>query len=125
MLRSILAVDDSPVALSVYKVFLSRYRKCKVIVAANGLEALDRLGHEVGIDLILLDINMPVMSGLEFLERIREEPAYKAIPVIVVSTEGKEEDVLRALRMGADGYVKKPIQAAELHGLIEKIVGKK
>ena len=77
--------------------------------------------QEEGIDLILLDINMPVMNGLEFLQRVQKEPAYQAIPVIIISTEGKEEDTIRGLKMGAKGYVKKPFQASELHGLIEKI----
>jgi two-component system chemotaxis response regulator CheY len=87
----------------------------------NGLEALDKLAQEEGIDLILLDINMPVMNGLEFLQRVQKEPAFQQIPVIIISTEGKEEDTIRGLKMGAKGYVKKPFQASELHGLIEKI----
>src|SRR5882672_12321295 len=98
MLRKILAVDDSALIHQLYK-----------------------LGQEEGIDLILLDINMPVMNGLEFLQRVQKEPAYQAIPVIIISTEGKEEDTIRGLKMGAKGYVKKPFQASELHGLIEKI----
>jgi two-component system chemotaxis response regulator CheY len=121
MLRKILAVDDSALIHQMYKLFLSRYKSCKLISAMNGLEALDKLGQEDGIDLILLDINMPVMNGLEFLQRVQKEPAYQAIPVIIISTEGKEEDTIRGLKMGAKGYVKKPFQASELHGLIEKI----
>ena len=121
MLRKILAVDDSALIHQMYKLFLSRYKNCKLISAMNGLEALDKLGQEEGIDLILLDINMPVMNGLEFLQRVQKEPAYQAIPVIIISTEGKEEDTIRGLKMGAKGYVKKPFQASELHGLIEKI----
>jgi two-component system chemotaxis response regulator CheY len=121
MLRKILAVDDSALIHQMYKLFLSRYKNCKLISAMNGLEALDKLGQEEGIDLILLDINMPVMNGLEFLQRLQKEPAYQAIPVIIISTEGKEEDTIRGLKMGAKGYVKKPFQASELHGLIEKI----
>jgi two-component system chemotaxis response regulator CheY len=121
MLRKILAVDDSALIHQMYKLFLSRYKSCKLISAMNGLEALDKLGQEEGIDLILLDINMPVMNGLEFLQRVQKEPAYQAIPVIIISTEGKEEDTIRGLKMGAKGYVKKPFQASELHGLIEKI----
>ena len=92
MLRKILAVDDSALIHQMYKLFLSRYKNCKLISAMNGLEALDKLGQEDGIDLILLDINMPVMNGLEFLQRVQKEPAYQAIPVIIISTEGKEED---------------------------------
>jgi two-component system chemotaxis response regulator CheY len=106
-----------------YKLFLSRYKNCKLISAMNGLEALDKLAQEEGIDLILLDINMPVMNGLEFLQRVQKEGAYKEIPVIIISTEGKEEDTIRGLKMGARGYVKKPFQASELHSLIEKITG--
>jgi two-component system chemotaxis response regulator CheY len=121
MLRKILAVDDSALIHQMYKLFLSRYKNCKLVSAMNGLEALDKLAQEEGIDLILLDINMPVMNGLEFLQRLQKEPAYQAIPVIIISTEGKEEDTIRGLKMGAKGYVKKPFQASELHGLIEKI----
>jgi two-component system chemotaxis response regulator CheY len=121
MLRKILAVDDSALIHQMYKLFLSRYKSCKLVSAMNGLEALDKLGQEEGIDLILLDINMPVMNGLEFLQRVQKEPAYQSIPVIIISTEGKEEDTVRGLKMGAKGYVKKPFQASELHSLIEKI----
>ncbi len=121
MLRKILAVDDSALIHQMYKLFLSRYKNCKLVSAMNGLDALDKLAQEEGIDLILLDINMPVMNGLEFLQRIQKEPAYQPIPVIIISTEGKEEDTIRGLKMGAKGYVKKPFQASELHGLIEKI----
>jgi two-component system chemotaxis response regulator CheY len=121
MLRKILAVDDSALIHQMYKLFLSRYKNCKLVSAMNGLEALDKLAQEEGIDLILLDINMPVMNGLEFLQRVQKEPAYQGIPVIIISTEGKEEDTIRGLKMGAKGYVKKPFQASELHGLIEKI----
>jgi two-component system chemotaxis response regulator CheY len=120
MLRKILAVDDSALIHQMYKLFLSRYKNCKLVSAMNGV-ALEKLGQEEGIDLILLDINMPVMNGLEFLQRVQKEAAYKDIPVIIISTEGKEEDTIRGLKMGARGYVKKPFQASELHGLIEKI----
>ena len=85
MLRKVLAIDDSPLILQMYKLFFSRFKDCSFVTAANGLEALDKLGQEEGIDLILLDINMPVMNGLEFLERIRREPAYRGIPVIIIS----------------------------------------
>ena len=114
----ILAVDDSLVALHKYQLILSHYT---VVTATNGLKALSELERHIQIDLILLDINMPVMNGLEFLQRVQKEPAYQGIPVIIISTEGKEEDTIRGLKMGAKGYVKKPFQASELHGLIEKI----
>ena len=94
-----------------------------IIEAGDGSEALAALHERHDVDLALVDWNMPVMNGLEFLQRVQKESAYKEIPIIIISTEGKEEDTIRGLKMGARGYVKKPFQASELHGLIEKITG--
>ena len=80
MLRKILAVDDSALIHQMYKLFLSRYKNCKLVSAMNGLEALDKLGQEEEIDLILLDINMPVMNGLEFLQRVQKEAGLQGDP---------------------------------------------
>jgi len=121
MLKKILIVDDSSLLHQMYKLVFMRYKGCKVVSAMNGLEALDKLSQEDGIELVLLDINMPVMNGLQFLQNIHDEGNYKGLPIIIVSTEGKEEDTLRGLSMGARGYIKKPFQPAELHTMIEKI----
>src|SRR5512140_530931 len=115
MLKKILIVDDSSLLHQMYKLVFMRYKGCKVVSAMNGLEALDKLSQEDGIELVLLDINMPVMHGLQFLQNIQEDGNYKGLPIIIVSTEGKEEDTLRGLAMGARGYIKKPFQPAELH----------
>ena len=122
-LRRVLAIDDSSVALEMYRLFLSQYKGCALVRATNGAEALGALARREPVDLILLDINMPVMNGLEFLQRIQADPAHKGIPVIVISTEGKEEDTLIALKMGAKGYIKKPFQESELRALIKKVTG--
>src|SRR5207245_10746661 len=103
MLRKILAVDDSALIHQMYKLFLSRYKNCKLISAMNGLEALDKLAQEEGIDLILLDINMPVMNGLEFLQRLQKESAYQAIPVNNTSTEGEGEATTQGSKLRATG----------------------
>jgi len=121
MLKKILIVDDSSLLHQMYKLVFMRYKGCKVVSAMNGLEALDKLSQEEGIELVLLDINMPVMNGLQFLQNIQDDGNYKELPIIIVSTEGKEEDTLRGLAMGARGYIKKPFQPAELHTMIEKI----
>ena len=91
--RTILIVDDSPVIHHMYKQFLSRYASARLVSAMNGAEALASLSCEPDIDLILLDINMPVMNGLKLLERLKEESAYQAIPVIVITTLGREMDI--------------------------------
>jgi len=124
-LSKILIVDDSQLIHSMYRLVLNRYKNCKIVDAMNGLEALDVLSRENDFDLILLDINMPVMNGLQFMEKIKKENLYRNIPTIVISTEGKEEDTLMALKLGAAGYVVKPFKPHMLYELIEKIVSKK
>jgi two-component system chemotaxis response regulator CheY len=108
-----------------YRLVFKRYQGCKIVDAMNGLEALEILAREDDFDLILLDINMPVMNGIQFMEKIKQENLYKHIPIIVISTEGKEEDTMRALKIGAWGYVVKPFKPHMLYELIEKIQQKK
>jgi two-component system chemotaxis response regulator CheY len=124
-LNKILIVDDSQLIHSMYRLVLNRYKNCKIVDAMNGLEALDVLSRENDFNLILLDINMPVMNGLQFMEKIKNENIYRQIPIIVISTEGKEEDTLRALQLGATGYVVKPFKPHMLYELIEKILSRK
>lgn len=124
-LNKILIVDDSQLIHSMYRIVLNRYNGCSIKDAMNGLEALDILSREQNFDIILLDINMPVMNGLQFMEKIKKENIYKHIPIIVVSTEGKEEDTLRALKLGASGYVVKPFKPQVLYDLVDKVIAKK
>ena len=120
-LKKILIVDDSQLIHNMYKLILNRYQGCRITDAMNGLEALDILFRESDFDIILLDINMPVMK---FLEKLHGEHLFSHIPIIVISTEGREEDTLKALTLGAAGYVVKPFKPHLLHDLIEKIMAK-
>lgn len=124
-LKKVLIVDDSQLIHQMYRLILTRYKNCTLLDAMNGLEALDVLSRETGVDLILLDINMPIMNGVQFMEKIKADGIYKGIPIIVISTEGKEEDTMRALRLGAWGYVVKPFKPEVLHELIERVIAKK
>jgi two-component system chemotaxis response regulator CheY len=124
-LHKLLIVDDSQLIHSMYRLVLNRYDGCKIFDAMNGLEALDILSRESSFDLILLDINMPVMNGIQFMEKLKKENIYRQIPIIVISTEGREEDTLRALKLGAWGYVVKPFKPHMLYELIEKVLAKK
>ncbi len=103
-----------------YKMVLMRY-KCSIINAMNGQDGIDKLAKNPDANLILLDINMPMMNGLEFIRKVKELGKYDHIPIVIVSTEGKEEDTMRGLALGAKGYVKKPFQPSDLHALIEKL----
>jgi len=121
-LKKVLIVDDSKLIHQIYRLMLTKFKDCKLVDAMNGLEALEILSRESGFDLILLDINMPVMNGVQFMERLNETGAHQNIPVIVVSTEGKEEDTIRAINLGAWGYIVKPFKSENLSDIIGKVM---
>ena len=83
---------------------------------------LDKLAQHPDVDLVLLDINMPVMNGLEFIKKVKELGTYEHIPIVISNTEGKEEDTKRGIALGARGYVTKPVQPSELHAVIEAVL---
>lgn len=116
--RKILVVDDSKLIHKMFEVLLRQYA---LVHAHDGLEALQCLGSDADIDLILLDINMPRMSGLEFLSQVKANEALKDIPVVIISTEGKEEDTIRGLEAGASAYIKKPFGNQELLEVIQRL----
>jgi two-component system chemotaxis response regulator CheY len=122
MLKKVLVVDDSALIHQMYKMVLMRYR-CQIIDALNGQDGLDKLEQNPDVSLMLVDINMPLMNGLEFIQKVKAAGKYDTIPIIIVSTEGKEEDTQRGLAIGAKGYVKKPFQPSDLHNLIGKLFG--
>jgi two-component system, chemotaxis family, chemotaxis protein CheY len=122
MLRKILIVDDSELIHQMYRLCLTRY-KCEIVDAMHGREALEILAEQRDFQLILLDINMPVMNGLQFMEKAAEQGFVRDIPVIIISTEGKEQDTIRGMQLGARGYLKKPFNPPDLYALIEKIQG--
>jgi two-component system chemotaxis response regulator CheY len=122
MLKKVLVVDDSALIHQMYKMVLMRYR-CEVVQALNGQDGLEKLEKNPDVNMMLVDINMPLMNGLEFIQKVKALGKYDSIPIIIVSTEGKEEDTKRGLALGASGYVKKPFQPSDLHSLIGKLFG--
>ena len=120
MLKKVLIVEDSTLQAKMYRTVFGKYPECRLVFALNGLEAMDQLVLEGEIDLIVLDINMPKMNGLTFLETMRRD-GYGHIPVIVISTEGKDEDIRRAIDLGAKAYIKKPWTPTQIHELIGKV----
>ncbi len=107
----ILVVDDSKLIHKMFNVMLRQYN---VVHAHDGREGLSMLGEHADAELILLDINMPNMNGLEFLQKIKADSAFADIPVVIISTEGKEEDTERAMSAGAAAYIKKPFDHKQL-----------
>ncbi|MEW6012072.1 MAG: response regulator [Elusimicrobiales bacterium] len=120
---NILVVDDSPVMrkMIIKTVSMSDIGEFSFIEASNGKEALDIL-EKKWVDLILADINMPVMSGEEMIDKIRANPVYNDIPVLVVSTE-KSEDTIRYLEKKTSGFVHKPFTPELIGEKIKELTG--
>lgn len=104
-----LIVDDSSVMRKIVERSLRQagIELAQVREAGNGAEALGIL-NEDSVDLILCDINMPVMDGLEFVRQLQSSEKAKGVPVIMITTEGSESHVVQALSFGAKGYIRKP-----------------
>jgi two-component system, chemotaxis family, chemotaxis protein CheY len=107
----ILVVEDSPMMARLYRVVLHGY---DLHFAADGSEALDLAAVEPDADLLIVDVNMPRMDGLEFIRRLRTELGMDDVPVIVCSTETREEDRRAAREAGGSGFLPKPWTPREL-----------
>jgi two-component system, chemotaxis family, chemotaxis protein CheY len=108
-----LVVEDSPTMRQLISFSLKRFKGAKIIEAVDGVDALKKLSGEK-IDLILTDINMPVMDGLKLVALVRQNDQLRDIPIIIITTEGAEEDRERGLALGANAYISKPIQSSHL-----------
>jgi two-component system chemotaxis response regulator CheY len=108
-----LVVEDSPTMRQLISFSLKRFKNARIIEAVDGVDALKKLSGE-SIDLILTDINMPVMDGLKLVSLVRQNTQTRAIPIIIITTEGAEEDRERGLALGANAYISKPIQSSHL-----------
>jgi len=121
-MQRVLVVEDSSLVQSIVRVALRRYGGIDVACASDGVEALAAIARDGEPDLMLLDINMPRMSGLELLGELRAAGTLPRLPVIIVSTEGEEDDVRRGLDAGARAYVKKPFRPHELCQVIDRVM---
>ncbi len=118
--KKILAVDDSSSIRKMVE-FSLKSKGFQVTSAGDGQEALEMLAKEA-FDAIILDINMPRLDGFGFLKKIKADHAYAAIPVMMLTTEGQEEDKKTAMSLGARDYLVKPFKPSELIALTEKIL---
>jgi len=117
-----LVVEDSQVMRQLLVFALNRVRDMEVVEAADGVDALRKL--QVGrFDIIITDINMPIMDGLKLIKRVRSDESYKLVPIIVVTTEGSQEDRSRALALGANAYITKPIQGPQVVAKVKELLG--
>jgi len=121
-----LIVDDSSVMRKIVERSLRQagIDLAEVREASNGAEGLGALG-ESGVDLILCDINMPVMDGIEFLRQIQNVQNAKGVPVVMITTEGSESHVVQALSIGARGYIRKPFTPEQVKEHVVPLLGDK
>ena len=117
-----LVVEDSPPMRKMIVFALSRIKGLVVAEADDGVDALRRLAG-TKYDLIITDINMPILDGLKLVKRLRADESYMHVPIIIITTEGAAEDRQRALALGANAYITKPIQAPQVIKLVKEILG--
>lgn len=107
MVRKILIVDDSLTVRQQVGLVLSQ-AGYEVVEAADGREAVNQVAGNPDLSLVVCDVNMPVMDGLEFLETIKREPQHSNLPVLMLTTEGQPAQIQRAKSAGAKGWMVKP-----------------
>jgi two-component system chemotaxis response regulator CheY len=117
----ILVVDDCKTTRKLLGFYL-KVKGYEVVYAENGLEAMEKLGRE-NINLVMTDLNMPYMDGLELTRSMKTEPSLRHIPVLMVTTEGDDDERQSALEAGANGYLVKPVNADMITSNIRDILG--
>jgi two-component system chemotaxis response regulator CheY len=116
-----LVVEDSPMMRQLLVFALSRVKHLRVTEADDGVDGLRKLAAGK-FDIILTDINMPIMDGLKLVKRVRSDPTHKETPIIVITTEGSQEDRQRAMQLGANAYITKPIQAPQVIAKVKELL---
>ena len=123
---NILIVDDSVTVRQMVKrtLEMAGLDIGEIYEAGNGIEALARLAdHQV--DVMMVDINMPTMNGIKLLERIKQNPRLKDIPIVIASTEGSQTRIDQLRRDGAFGYVRKPFKPEQVRDVLIPLLGVK
>jgi DNA-binding response OmpR family regulator len=119
--KKILIADDEP-NIVVSLEFLMRQKGYEVKVATNGEDALAAMG-EFAPDLILLDVMMPRLSGYDVCQKVRENPAWAGVRIIMLSAKGRDVEVNKGLAVGADAYVTKPFSTKDLIEQVARMLG--
>lgn len=118
---SCLVVEDSPMMRQLLVFALARIKRLSVVEADDGVDGLRKLAAGK-FDLIITDINMPIMDGLKLVKRIRSDAVHKDVPIIIITTEGSSEDRQRAMSLGANAYITKPIQAPQVIAKVKELL---
>jgi two-component system chemotaxis response regulator CheY len=117
----VLIVEDSPTMRQLLVFALRRLKTVEIVEAQDGMDGLRKLSSD-HFDIALVDINMPVMDGLKLIRLMRGEEGLRDIPIVVITTEGASEDRDRALALGANEYLTKPIQANRVLSVVKGLL---
>ncbi|MFB1483948.1 response regulator [Corallococcus sp. RDP092CA] len=117
----VLIVEDSKVSREHIAATVEAVEGVEAVTTASGFEALKLLPRQ-RFDLIITDINMPDINGLELINFVKKNPNYRDVPLIIVTTEGREQDRSRGMALGAAGYLVKPFQPEELEALVRRFL---
>ncbi|MCT4536103.1 response regulator [Halodesulfovibrio sp.] len=120
--KHILVVDDSKTVRNLVA-FIMKNEGFKVTAAEDGLDGLEKLYSCGAVDLIITDINMPHMDGFTFIENVRKQDAYRDLPIVVLSTEGQDQDIKLGMSLGANLYMVKPAQPEKMVRNVRMLLG--
>ncbi len=122
MSRRVLAVDDSATVRSSLKLVLQE-AGCDLVLAADGEEALNKIKKsKEKFHLIITDLNMPKMNGIELIKAVRSLPDYRFVPILMLTTESQADKKLEGKKAGATGWIVKPFTPEQLIGVIQKVL---
>ena len=119
--KNLLVVDDSATTRMLIILTLKKNGAYNVVEAADGKEAVAKLGSDP-FDIVLTDLKMPNMDGLELISYIRSKHSQPRVPIVVITTKGEESDRDKGLSLGANAYLSKPISGAELQTVVKELL---
>ena len=117
-----MVVEDSPTMRQLVSFALRKVRGLEVVEAIDGVDGLSKVSAD-RFDILIVDINMPVMDGLKLIDMVRKNDMHKDVPIVIITTESAEEDRQRAMDLGVLEFITKPIQADQVIAVVKKLLG--
>ena len=120
--KRVLVVEDSPAMRQLIRFALNKVEGLEVLEANDGVDGLTKLTGKK-FDLLVVDINMPIMDGLKLIDMVRKNEEHKNVPILIITTESAEEDRQRAMALGVNEYLTKPVQSGQIVDSAKKLLG--
>jgi two-component system chemotaxis response regulator CheY len=120
--KRVLVVEDSPAMRQLIRFALNKVEGLEVLEANDGVDGLSKLTGKK-FDLLVVDINMPIMDGLKLIDMVRKNEEHKGVPILIITTESADEDRQRAMALGVNEYLTKPVQSGQIVDCAKKLLG--